>query len=68
MFDNKDSVINELGNPLNISSMALNELEERLGGTKIVADPNSAFCFLMEFGSSIASACANKIDQTLPVL
>lgn len=68
MFDNKDSVINELGNPLNISSMALNELEERLGGTKIVADPNSAFCFLMEFGSSVASACANKIDQTLPVL
>ena len=68
MFENKDTVISELGNPLNISSMALDELENRLGGTKVVADPNSAFCFLMEFGSSVAAACANKIDQTLPRL
>lgn len=68
MFDDKSTLINELGSPLNVSSMALDELESRLNGEKVIADPNSAFCFLLEFGSSVAAACSNKIDQTLPLL
>ena len=68
MFDDSSKLINELGSPLNIASMTLDELESRLGGDKIVADPNSAFCFLLEFGSSISAACARKIDETLPLI
>lgn len=68
MFEDKETLIGQLGSPLNIANMALKELESRLGGDSIVADPNSAFCFLLEFGSSIAANCVNKIDGTLPIL
>lgn len=68
MFDNKDILIEQLRSPLNIASMTLTELEERLGNTKIIADPNTPFCHLLEFGSSITAAAIGVLDEKLPVI
>lgn len=68
MFDNKTNMIEALRNPMSIAKMALDELQERLGGDKIIADPNTPFCHLLEFGSSVASEVITSLDEKLPSL
>lgn len=69
MFDDKSTLIEAAsGNPMRIASLALTEIENRLGGTKIIADPNSAFCHLLEFGSSVSASVINMMDEKLPTI
>lgn len=68
MFESKSTLIEAMGNPMRIASMALDEIENRLGGTKIIADPNSAFCHLLEFGSSISASVISLMDEKLPAI
>lgn len=68
MFDDSSILIESLKHPMNIASMALTEIENRLNGTKIIADPNTPFCHLLEFGSSINAATIQAIDEKLPVI
>ena len=68
MFDNKSIMIDALRNPMSIAKMTLDELQNRLGGNKIIADPNAPFCQLLEFGSSIASQVITSMDEKLPSL
>lgn len=49
MFDKKSILIDALRNPMSIAKMTLDELQDRLGGNKIIADPNTPFCHLLEF-------------------
>ena len=65
MFDNKTKLISAMRSPLQVEMMALDEIQDRLGGTKVIADGNSPFCHLLEFGSSVASACITSIDDKL---
>ena len=68
MFDKKSILIDALRNPMSIAKMTLDELQDRLGGNKIIADPNTPFCHLLEFGSSIASQVITSMDEKLPSL
>lgn len=68
MFENKDAVIAAMRKPLTIAKMALDELQNRMGGTKIIADPNSPFCHLLEFSSTMAAMCAQTMDEKIPLL
>ena len=68
MFANKDTLISQLRSPMNVASMALDEIEARMGGDQIIADPNSPFCHLLEMSSSLVAASAQAIDEKLPVL
>ena len=68
MFASKDTLIAQLSSPLNVASMALKEIQDRMGGVTIIADPNSPFCHLLEMSSSLVSATSTAIDETLPVL
>ena len=68
MFEDKSVLISELRRPMNLAAKALDELESRLGDGRVVADPNSPFCFLMEFSSSITAACIHAQDNKLPIL
>lgn len=68
MFENKSTLISSLKNPMIVAAAALDEIENRLGGTRIIADPNTPFCHLLEFGSSIAAQTINAIDEKLPIL
>ena len=66
MFDDKSILINQLRNPDSIAKMALDEIEGRLDGKKVIADPNSPFCHLLEFGSSISASVIKLMDEKLP--
>ena len=68
MFENKDTLINQLNSPMNIAAMALDEIHDRLNGTRIIADPNSTFCHLLEFGSSISAMTIQAIEEKFPLL
>lgn len=68
MFENKDTLIQAMKKPMCIAKMALEEIQDRMGGTKIIADPNTPFCHLLEFGSSISSMCVQAIDEKMPQL
>lgn len=68
MFENKDTLINQLNSPMNIAAMALDEIHDRLNGTRIIADPNSPFCHLLEFGSSISAMTIQAIEEKFPLL
>ena len=68
MFEDRSTLIDALKNPMNIASMALDEIEQRLGGDRIVADPNTPFCHLLEFGSSVSAEVINAIDDKFPSL
>ena len=68
MFENKSTLIGALSNPMTIASMALTEIENRLGGNTIIADPNTPFCHLLEFGSSISASVINDINEKFPAL
>lgn len=68
MFENKSTLIGALSNPMTIASMALTEIENRLGGDTIIADPNTPFCHLLEFGSSVSASVINDINEKFPAL
>ena len=68
MFEDKSTLINALSNPMIIASMALSEIEKRLDGDAIIADPNTPFCHLLEFGSSVSASVMNAIDDKLPLI
>lgn len=68
MFETKDKLIDQLRSPLNISMMVLDEIQDRLGGNRIIADVNSPFCHLLEFGSSINAATITAVDEKFPQL
>lgn len=68
MFETKDTLINNLRSPMNVAAMALDEIQNRLEGTKVIADPNSPFCHLLEFGSSINAATITTVDEKLPII
>lgn len=68
MFDNKDVLIRALSNPMTVAAMALSEIEQRLSGNSIIADPNTPFCHLLEFGSTISSDVINEINNKFPTL
>lgn len=65
MFDNGTLLSSMLRNPLDVQNKVLEELEDRYQGEKIIADSNSAFCNLLEFGSSITTACMQEIDNVV---
>lgn len=68
MFEDKSTLIKALSNPMTVASMALTEIENRLGGESIIADPNTPFCHLLEFGSSISTSVINDINERFPAL
>lgn len=68
MFENQDNIIQKLRNPMTLASMALDEIQARLGGTRVIADPNSPFCHMLEMNSSIVCDAINAIDEKLPTL
>lgn len=68
MFNNKDILISALSNPMSVASLALSEIESRLDGNSIIADPNTPFCHLLEFGSSISSSVMTAVDEKLAQL
>lgn len=68
MFEDQSNLIQKLRNPMTIASMALDEVQKRLGGTRIIADPNSPFCHLLEMNSSLVAAAIQAIDEKYPAL
>lgn len=68
MFEDKSTLIKQCNSPMNIAALALKELQARLGGTRIIADPNSPFCHLLEFGSSISAYVVQAIEEKFPLL
>ena len=65
MFENSNILSDNLRNPLDIQNKVLEELENRTKGIYTIADSNSAFCNLLEFGSSISAACMQEIDNVV---
>ena len=65
MFTDGAILSSLLRNPLEIQNLALKEIEDRNNGTYAIADSNSSFCNLMEFGSSISAACMQEIDNVV---
>lgn len=65
MFQNKELMSEMLRSPLDIQQKALEELYSRCDGSNYIADANSPFCNLLEFGSSISAACMQEIDNTV---
>ena len=68
MFESKDILIEQLNSPMNIAAMALDEIHDRLEGTRIIADPNSPFCHLLEFGSSLNAMVVQAVEEKYPLL
>ena len=68
MFDDKTILIDSLRNPMTIAKLALDEMQNRLDGKITIADPNTPFCQLLEFGSSIAANVIKTMDEKLPTL
>lgn len=68
MFETKDTLIAEMRNPMRIASLALDEVASRLSGNRIIADPNTPFCHLLEFGSSVVSSAILAMDEKLPTI
>lgn len=54
-----------LRSPLDIQHKVLEELSDRVNGKYHIADSNSPFCNLLEFGSSIVSNCMQEIDNVV---
>lgn len=52
MFDDKTLGARSLANPSIMQGIILTELQNRLGGTYVAADPNNPFCFQLEASSS----------------
>lgn len=68
MFENRKNILDFYRSPLSLASMALDEIESRLDGNRVIADPNSPFCHLLEFGSSVGSGVISLIDEKLPLI
>ena len=68
MFEDQSNIIQKLRNPMTIAAMTLDELQNRLGGTRVIADPNSPFCHLLEMNSSLVANAIQSIDEKYPSL
>lgn len=66
MFEDAKQLTDLLSNPMCIASLSLKELENRIGGDAIVADPNSPACHLLEMSSSLTAAAIKSIDDRMP--
>lgn len=70
MFEDKTNVVELLSNPLTAASATLSEIESRLGGNAVIADPNSPACHLLEAGASWNAAAIQgmmaKMEQLYP--
>lgn len=65
MFENKKLLSDMLKSPLDIQHKVLEELSDRVNGKYHIADSNSPFCNLLEFGSSIVANCMQEIDNVV---
>lgn len=65
MWNDEDFNADVLANPLRIQYNHLNELQNRLGGEQIVADPNSGYALLSEMASSLTSQVVKFVDRGL---
>ena len=65
MFENKKLLSDMLKSPLDIQHKTLEELSDRVNGKYHIADSNSPFCNLLEFGSSIVACCMQEIDNVV---
>ncbi len=65
MFEDKDLGYELLSNPVLAQAYALDEFESRLNGEYIVADSNTVFNFLLEFGASLQNVHAQKLNEVL---
>lgn len=68
MFESKTELIQHLNSPMNIAALALDEIQSRLEGNRIIADPSSPFCHLLEFGSSINAYVIQAVEEKFPLL
>lgn len=68
MFESKTELIQHLNSPMNIAALALREIESRLEGDRVIADPSSPFCHLLEFGSSINAYVIQSVEEKFPLL
>ncbi len=68
MFDNVNLGPEVLANPSTVQSMILQEFQNRLNGTVSVADPNNAFCFILEAGSSITAQAVRSAEKQFETL
>lgn len=68
MFDNQNLGPEILANPGMLQSLILQELQNRLGGAYSIADPNNAFCFVLEAGSSIVAQTVRLNEKQFETL
>lgn len=66
MFEDASNFQQYLTNPSALASAAIKEIEKRLGGDRIIADPNSPACHLLEFGSSVTANAIRSIEDRMP--
>lgn len=68
MFDNDNLGPEILANPGNLQSLIITEFQNRLNGVYSVADPNNAFCFVLEAGSSIVAQTVRLAEKQFEIL
>lgn len=65
MFDSSDFGPRAISNPGTLQKAALDEIQTRLNGQYIFADPNNGFNLLLEFGSSCTAQMVRAEDGVL---
>lgn len=65
MLDNDTLPQNFYKNPALVQHSVLSELENRLGGTKVVADSNNSFNFLLEAASEMSTDSIRRGEASL---
>lgn len=68
MFDDTTLGLRLLANPGMLQYNVLNELSQRMNGTIIVADPNNAFNFMLEAGSSWVAQFSRSSEQVFDAI
>lgn len=68
MFDDASFGPRALANPGILQSAALNEIQARLGGTYVIADPNNGFSILSEMASSCTAQFSRALDARLDAI
>lgn len=62
MFEDRENFNAYLRNPMALASETIKEIQNRLGGSYVIADPNSPSCHLLEFASSVTAHCMRAIE------
>lgn len=68
MFENSQLGPEVLANPGMVQSLIITEFQNRLNGTVSVADPNNAFCFILEAGSSVVAQAVRLAEKKFETL